>query len=219
MNEAILPERLTNCCFHARATTDVVPSRVPTSEPITFRTTDGVSFQVQDSLAQTILLELQSRRPQSVSFEELISAAASRLDIDASQREFTQQLTQFLMAGYVRTFLDVHQLPVDCVSTVSERPQVSPCTRLQAQGDSRVTNRAHQSIGLDEPLRFLATQLDGTMTIDDLKENTIKAVRSGELPITTGDNKPIPTSQIPTACQQLVDDGLDNLRDHRYLIG
>jgi methyltransferase-like protein len=95
----------------------------------------------------------------------------------------------------------------------------SPAARLQAQGDSRVTNREHRSINLDPLDRFLLKQMDGTRDWVALIDQLIEGVRSGSLKLDPNAAHRANAAELASTMGLLFHDRVEYLARNGFLIG
>jgi SAM-dependent methyltransferase len=160
-------DRLKSCYFKGIAEPTSEPVDSGPSDPLTFGTTDGISFTTEHPLVKTMLLTLLEMGPLAVPLGELSRETAARMGYD-SDENLQPMLLDILKTSYHRGVVRVFHSPPVFVPHVSERPVASPVARLQACGDSRVTNREHWGKGLGPFDRFLLTLMDGTRNREEL---------------------------------------------------
>jgi methyltransferase-like protein len=209
-------DRLRLCYFKGIASPTSEPTDIGSSDPLTFRTTDEVTFTSQHPVVKTTLVAVLELGPLAVPFDELATQIAARMG-DNSDQDLQPMLLDVLKACYQRDVVRVYLKAPEFVPHVTEHPVASPVARLQAQGDSRVTNREHRSIDLSPPDRFLLAHLDGSHGRDELAGVLLAAIGSGKLKVeggTAADAKPAVEN-----LRRLVDKRAAYLADNGFLIG
>ena len=148
--------------------------------PLTFQTSAGDAMTTNHPLVKTALVTLYETGPTARSFADVVVDIADRLT-RAKDAALASELEHVLLAVYRRGAIQLYVNPPSFCPTVTERPLASGVARLQAAGDSRVTNRQHRSIGLNEIDRFLLMCMDGESDQDAMVTLLEKEVRDGKL--------------------------------------
>jgi methyltransferase-like protein/trans-aconitate methyltransferase len=168
VQRTLVPERVSSLCVASRARPVADHPDINTVSVEQFRSPDGATLSTDHPVSKASLLYLAEIWPRAVSFEDLLSAAYSRLGKDAETDSISlDQDTTVLGANLLRAYsysiqlveLHVHIPPL--VSEVSECPVASPVARVQAQDSTTVTNLWHNRVHLDPLQRHLLCHLDG----------------------------------------------------------
>ena len=128
--------------------------------------------KIDDKLAEKVpevykLLEkLNKEWPESVSVEDV--------DIAAN--------------ACVTGLVDIIRRPTAITNIVTERPMVSPLTRLQVSYGSLV-NQLHCNFNVDDFTGFIINELDGSKTVKDLANSVHQALKDGVLQLSDRDEK------------------------------
>jgi methyltransferase-like protein len=209
-------ERLRSCYFKGIASPTSEPTGLDSSDPLTFQTTDEVTFASQHPVVKTTLVALHELGPLAVPFDGLAPQIAPRIG-DNLDQDLQPMLLDVLKACYERDVVRVYLTAPVFIPHVTKHPVASPVARLQARGDSRVTNREHRSIDLSPTDRFLLAHLDGSRGRDELVGMLLSAVGSGKLKVegvTTADTMPAVED-----LGRLVDKRAAYLANNGFLIG
>ena len=153
--------------------------------PAEFKVASPASLSTRDPLMKAAMLGLVDAWPKSLSFDDLVVAANSRLSeigvsADAAQR---RQLATRLLNCYTSGLVDFSLSPPAFITHVSQHPVASPYARLRAREGAKVINMKLQSIILDEPARSVLGQLDGThdaAALADSVANRLEAQSAGK---------------------------------------
>jgi methyltransferase-like protein/2-polyprenyl-3-methyl-5-hydroxy-6-metoxy-1,4-benzoquinol methylase len=135
-----------------------------------FHIPDGSAFATDHPVSKAAMLCLAEIWPQAISFEDLLSAARSRVGRDAkseAQSASTSEDASVLSANLLRAYgyhtqlVELHVHAPSMTPEVSEHPVATPVARLQAQDGSIATNLWHERVHLNPLQRFLLPLLDG----------------------------------------------------------
>ncbi|MDC0935962.1 class I SAM-dependent methyltransferase [Pirellulales bacterium] len=211
-------EQLRRCHFKGIASPTKVGADFASSDPLTFHTTEDVRFTSEHPAVKTTLVTLHEMGPLAVPFEALAERTAPRLGFD-SPGTFQPLLVDLLLACYHRDVVRVYGTAPVFFPQVSERPVASPVARLQAGGDSRVTNREHRSIGLGEFDRFVLRHMDGTRNRDAILAALCEGARSGKLKLKTDLADLAHDAKLIAALGRSFDDRAEYLAGSGFLIG
>ena len=131
-----------------------------------FTAPGNASVKTGSSLAKAALLHLAEIYPHSVSFDDLLTAARSRLveKSIALPNNAAPELADALLAMYAAPIVQFHVHAPRFTTVVSERPLVSPIARwCLARGADTVTNLRHRGTRIEDPIAAqLMLLLDGT---------------------------------------------------------
>ncbi len=147
----------------------------------------GATISSPSPLVKAALFHVNSKWPGSVSFDELIAAAAVRLGSKEhpgpiSPEDLTNlghNLVQCLASGLIEAYSEADGF----VTTISRCPRAGRVARMQAYEGPNVTNRRHEPVVLDEVSKNLLHYLDGEHDRESLMKILIEAVNRGELSI------------------------------------
>jgi len=181
----VVPERLLDCSFRSSCQPAENTDSSELNAPRTFVTRQGDSFTTNHPLVCSVLIALYEASPSAMPFAELVEEVARRRapSTAASDAVSEVEVAHICFETYRRGAVEIHRERYEFCSVVSDRPHASWIARLQADGDSRVTNREHRSIDLNAVDRFLLTQMDGVNTIEELLARTHAHVSTGKLEI------------------------------------
>lgn len=171
-------------------------------------------------LAKAALLELRNAFPCRLTFDEVAQAAQIHLEQDARQKQYAlgeidqedvQVLKEILFAAYLSGVIKLHTYQPALATKISERPEVFPLARWQAEQGNVVTNIIHQSIEIEDALVLQSVKLlDGTRDRTSLLEAlTAFAIENG---FQTADGRDITDEQeIRSLLGSRLDDHLQRL--------
>lgn len=157
--------------------------------PCTVTTRDETELTVHDPVTKAALVELYERYPAALAPEELLARAHARLR--AQRKRSSASLEAFsktLLDLFALEVVDVLPRRVPVGLEAGERPTVNRLARWEAaRGAEGVSNAYHERVESRGVERVLIRSCDGTRTLDDLADEVVKAVQSGELVLHIGD--------------------------------
>lgn len=137
------------------------------------KTDDNAEIETSSPLQKAIFRSLGKAWPHSLTFDELATRVFDPREAEAKVEQSPSAMADFcaLLAATVRRgdiIFRFHR--PDIVTTLSERPEVSPVARLQAGAGEMVTNLRHSAVAVDNAMsqQFL-TKVDGTRTLGELQ--------------------------------------------------
>ncbi|HEV8432904.1 MAG TPA: class I SAM-dependent methyltransferase [Thermoanaerobaculia bacterium] len=179
-----------------------------------FRTERGAAFSSSHPLAKAALVTLAAAWPRALSFDELASGVAARLDANAND---DAALTDLLASLHASGVVEMHALAPNCTEIVSDFPRVSALARRQAGAGLLITNQHRRVLKLDDPFaRFLVAHTDGTRSHADLVRLLDREVTAGRLDVQAEGQ---PTHRIPAVLQALVEHHLRKMAEYALLVG
>jgi SAM-dependent methyltransferase len=149
---------------------------------------------------QEALFRLQARRPEFVAFSDLAENGAPP--------------RSFFMDAYAAGMIDVALSPPCLSSRISDRPEVNPLVRLQAQVGSTVTNQKCEAVRLTDVARHVATLLDSVHSRNDVAESVAHEIESGGI----ADDWTLRLEDDELDVGRLTGDVLRHLRDQALLV-
>lgn len=160
-------------------------------KPLSFELPDGTEIATDHPLLKAALLELAQAWPRGLQLDELLERSRAALLERGlaggahSSSELDEALVNDLMrlARDGRVELWVRNPVAQSPQEPGERPRVHPLARFQATLAGFVTTPRHQVAGVDPLTRHLVRVLDGEHELDDLVEETLRAVARRELEI------------------------------------
>jgi methyltransferase-like protein len=130
-----------------------------------FRGTHGARVTTAHPFSKAVMQLLSEAWPETLSFSDLLTAAAEVAPQDAT----AENLGEMLIATYAAGVTELHTEPARCVSKLSRCPVASPLARSQARRGKLITTTRHSTIeAADEKMRQLITLLDGTHDFSSL---------------------------------------------------
>ncbi len=160
-----------------------------------------------------VVERLNERWPRWTTPEELVSSLGQdQGEPVASESTVYRLLLSMLLHGALKIAVE----PPSILERGVDNPATTPLMRIQAAAGTKVTNRAHIDIDLPPLARFLARQLDGTATVQEVTERVVDAVHKGELGLS---RRGEPVTQLPLdTAKQLVASELAMLAANRMLV-
>ena len=160
------PESLRSLHVGAETRPEKPHPDVASEAPVRFLTDKDGEVTTPHPLSKAAFLELGSIWPRWIPVSELLAAARARLSAAAGPpvgAEDETRLLGFLLRAYGANVAHLRSMRCPLVTEVSERPRASALARLQARTLPDVTNLAHKSVRLEDPLvRTFLGLLDGT---------------------------------------------------------
>jgi len=162
------------------------PSNVPSNKQERhFVTADNASLRTADKLMISIIETITAAYPGSVSMDELITAAESKL---AKQNEtlpafdlnaLTSELFLWTMKGILQFQYHPDRMLLKQVTT----PKVAPWFLSQAQAGTHATNLQHRLVEISEVQKALIPMMDGSNKLQDFVQHTEFLVRANLIKI------------------------------------
>jgi methyltransferase-like protein/2-polyprenyl-3-methyl-5-hydroxy-6-metoxy-1,4-benzoquinol methylase len=173
LNRTVGPDQVMTFHVASRAQ-PVAPDPDTRSDSVSvvkYRGHDGAILSTDHPVTQAAMLCLASIWPRAMSFDELLSAARSRLNLSNAGRAAmadnddidAQVLGANLLTayGYSDSLVELHVHVPPLIADPGECPVASPVARFLAKSSNRVTNLRHERVTLDEVDRHLLCYLDG----------------------------------------------------------
>jgi SAM-dependent methyltransferase len=179
LNRKVSPLRVMSLRIASRARPVRDPPDLRTHAVEEFRTPEGHVLATPHRITKAAAVVLARHWPMSMTFDELHALSRTLLaGPDTSMEDERGQLASDLMRCYGAGVAELGGVPSPFVTHVSERPVVSALARLQAGRGTRVANRRHELVTLDEDLCRLCQLLDGSRTRSDLSESVWRSPSS-----------------------------------------
>lgn len=169
-------------------------SSAQSAEAVNLNSEDRATFRrggsvltTNDNVVKAAMLKLREIWPSSITFPELAALARSRaagrpIPVNADvMSEGTERLAGTMLRCFATGQVDLHVAPPAYTTTLSERPAASPLARLQAERESLVTNRQHQTVRLDDLQRQVLRALDGNRDQQAILQRLAEAITTGQL--------------------------------------
>lgn len=182
-------------------------------KPVGLQFTPG-KLTTSDPLGKAAIKHLIDVWPKAARIDELHTAAWDELaasvrtashEGDAGRTTLAGAMLGALAAGLLKIYLH----PPELCTTVSDRPQVTPLSRILARQRNVLVNQMHENVVLDEIQNFVASRLDGQRDRSALVESLGQSVAAAELKI-EGDSQ---------AVLQALDGALLELCERSLLVG
>lgn len=160
---------------------------VGSHQPVGLQFTPG-KLTTSEPLGKAAIKHLIDIWPKAARIDELHAAALSQLPAttrtascegDAGRDTLAGAMLGAFVAGLSKIYLHP---PALCTS-VSERPQVTPLSRILARHGSVLVSQVHENIMLDDVRSFVASRLDGQLDRNALLEELGQAIAAGELKV------------------------------------
>lgn len=191
----------------------------------TFRTPKGQSIRASRPLTKAGMTVLSENWPRGMDINTLFNAAVKRMDADpvlkgVSAVRDPRALVTDLLQGYTVSLIELRTWQGDFVTTVSERPKVSPLAAYQVrQGVKSVVNMRHEQVPIDPLSQNLVPMLDGTRDRAALFDGLARLIKNGAMAVSQ-DNKPVSDlKQIKETLENDIDRRLTYLARGALLIG
>lgn len=152
-----------------------------------FNTNKGERLlSTSSSLVKSVLLCLHEVWPQSLFFDDLMTRALARLNMTSAKLavETKEEIGGLLFQLYGKQQVELSVYPPPFTLTVSDRPQASPLSRLQAKLGHKITNLRCEPVALDSLAIYLLQHLEGHSDQSTLIEKVIQAVVEGKMTVT-----------------------------------
>lgn len=146
----------------------------------------------RDPLVLGSLRYLNDNHPNLVPFAQMFEVAVASLPAGSPtvthEGPFSKQslLTAFTTALF-SGMIDLAIHPPKFVRQVSERPEVTPLARWQAERGNRITNRRHEMVKLDVLTRYFVRRFDGRHHVVQLRQELSEQIRTGQMKLQDGD--------------------------------
>ena len=197
---------------------------IQSTQPETFRAPNGMEITTQHPLIKAAFTYLSEIWPQSVSFEELLGNAITRVSTDpvvqsANDTDAQKQLLGTdLLTAYAANAVVFRTEPAQFVSTVSERPKASDLARAQAPHQNFITNQFNEVIAVDAFSVALIGLMNGKRDKGQLVDELVELVRKGQLNVQK-DGKPIADNAVlRQTLQPFMDECLDKMSKAAVLV-
>ena len=132
--------------------------------PETYRTKSAAMVS-HERLVKAVMLELAENWPRAVPYSTLLAAARRRMAANNDKTEIANNdeslVSGLLLTGFGTSLIELSTQPSAFTLEPSERPRASPLARRQAESSEMVTNRRHETVGLDYFQRLTLRYLDG----------------------------------------------------------
>ncbi|MDE1463515.1 methyltransferase regulatory domain-containing protein [Spartinivicinus poritis] len=140
-------------------------------------------------ITKAALRSLEESWPCSLSFNELFQQSYQKLglSIDEQQSDILekdiQQLCDDIITAFQASSLRLFRVnPPLCVNQVSDKPLVSPLISQQLRDNQEVfTTQHHETLSLDNNLKYFIPYLNGTHTQSELASTVDKLLQTGKL--------------------------------------
>lgn len=171
-----------------------------------FRGHDGATLSTDHPVSKAAMLCLAQAWPQSLAFDQLLSAARARLEQEggtpaAGNGDLDAQVlgTNLLKGfGYSQSLVELHVYAPSLAVTAGDCPVASAVACFQAQSAGQVTNLRHERVNLDGLDRFLLQRLDGSrdrvallelLLAGPVAQGILTLQRAGESPGAAGERE------------------------------
>jgi methyltransferase-like protein len=146
-----------------------------------------------EPLTKAALLELCARWPATVSFDELIASAQTRLreagfDVDTPDRS---RLAADLIECLLRKAVIARSSEPPLATSIPDKPKLGAFNRVIAEREGWIASLHHHRVELPAPLQKLAPLLDGTRDHEALLHAIEQLVADGELSFRSAAGEPV----------------------------
>jgi SAM-dependent methyltransferase len=179
LNRKVSPLRLMSLRIASKARPARDPPDLQTRAVEEFRTPEGHVLATPNRVTKAAAVVLARHWPIAVTFDALHAEARALLtEPDPSVENERGLLASDLLRCYGAGVVELRSVPSPFVAHAGERPVASALARLQAERGTRVTNRRHELLTLDEDLCRLCRLLDGSRRRSDLAESAWRSSSS-----------------------------------------
>ena len=188
---------------------------------VAFETVNRQVLRTTGAGFKALLYTLIEAWPQALSIADICARVEVKVAVLAATgapipmppgREMASHLLQMVTRGDI----EVRLLPDRFTTVVSERPAVSPLTRLECQSGAMITTQRHNMFRVDDLTRLIAGQLDGAKTKDNLVALLEKLVADGKLNVKGPEVRPVDMRSVHAAT---INKMLEQLRSNAVLTG
>jgi methyltransferase-like protein/SAM-dependent methyltransferase len=170
---------------------------------------------------KAMLFTLLEAWPQALSIDQISARVEVKVAVLAASGNAVPMPSKREMAGYLlqlvaRGDIELRLLPDRFANLISDRPMVSPLSRIEAQSGTMITSQRHNMFKVDELTRLVLAQLDGQKTRDNLVDLLEKMVAEGLLNVKGPGDRPIDMRLVHGVT---IDKMLDSLRSQAVFIG
>lgn len=149
---------------------------------------NGLAIGSGNPVLRRALELLAERRPHSVSFDELLAAAAG----NAPSERDAAAIIALCRQCYDDMLAHFFNAPSNALRDAGSRPRVSAVARLQAQSGMIITTLNHTAVQFDEPIPILLLRVaDGSRTRDELLEILRAEHDRGGFTLSDADGRPL----------------------------
>lgn len=180
---------------------------------VAYKCANGRGIKTSNSALKALILSLAEAWPSSLTIPELCESVKKKLSevLVVGQPEETsisQIVCVNMLQMLVRGDIEFRYLPDRFISTVSDKPKVSPLTILQANTEGAITSHRHNMFNADPLTKLILKMLDGEHSKADLVDYLGKLAAEGKLNVTVkgeapADMRPIHTAAIEKILAQL----------------
>jgi hypothetical protein len=186
---------------------------------VTYETPKGARCATDFGLGKAALAVLEKNRPAPVQFHELLQEALLNMRSPTGGNNHTsaaETLSAFLLDLYSAGIVEFRATRPQVVREVSERPEVSPLTRWQAQHGDFVTTQFHTAVKVEDEIgKCLLWSLDGTRDRKALLEKLWLLLKSNDALVLADGNE----AAVRTKFGQEMENNLIKLARMGLLVG
>ncbi len=190
LNRELGPDSLKNLYISSalKPHEDNKPEELTTAEKQQFKSPTGHTLTTGSPAAKVAVQALSETWPDSIAFDELVTATIDRLPADSAALDggrdaVARQLGSELLRCFSHGLIECHVTPNEYTVKVAERPKTSPLIRWQAENHRPITNLRHETVAVDQFGRHLLTRLDGSQTAADLSTWMSEEAARGKLSV------------------------------------
>ena len=150
-----------------------------------FSNTDGNEVQIDRPLVKTALKHLGAIWGEAIKFSELLDIAKSELQQNGVDLNWDNQLkiAREIFMQFVdhSTLIEIHTQKESVTTKVGEKPKLNPLARWQFNEGTLILARYSRAVSIQDPIVGNALkQMDGSITLDEVKENMREGVKADE---------------------------------------
>jgi methyltransferase-like protein/SAM-dependent methyltransferase len=173
--------------------TDLDPSR-----RVTYQVPGGGRLTCKALLTKLALRALKREWPMPVAFTDLLAEClteAARLGHPAEEAVAEVSLSGDMLTAIGAGVVEWRVTPIAYTTTIDPLPCTSALARLQAAQGYKATNLRGEYLTLDEIHRQTLKNLDGSRSLADLIELSVKALKAGEFVLHPENEKTVITEE------------------------
>ncbi len=187
VNWSLRPEALRG--LHVASGAAPITEAVPLgAEQVGFMTPGGVKLASGDPMMKAAMLCLRDVWPQSIPFGVLVEEARRRLGGQGDREADARALASAVLNGHLAAadMIELRAYAFAFVKAAGDRPAADALARRQAAAGRHVTNRRHETVGVEDMDRRVLALLDGSLTREGVLDGLCAAAKAGGISVVRG---------------------------------
>ncbi len=237
IDRQVRPERLANLFVASSVRPRSTNPTIESSAVEVFQSSDAALMSTKMStnhpLTKAALLQLGGLWPQSMHFQELLTAARREVLANTARhnghsvlestgdevRDDAELLGEFLLKAYAANLIELHVHPAEFVPRAGERPTASRLARRQLKSGPTVTTLRHTNVQVQDALgQELLRLLDGNHDRQALLDELSKRVASGAVVLHRGGKQIIDTGEAQQILAAELEQNLNKIAQLALLV-